>query len=53
MFRRFLYLIGFLLVVVGYLVRTYLLFVSWAYSELQAKFEKIKSLMILSYMIKL
>ncbi|KAL3598374.1 hypothetical protein D5086_006292 [Populus alba] len=36
-----------------YLVRTHLLFVSRAYSELQTKFEKVKSLMIPSYMIEL
>ncbi|KAI9073389.1 hypothetical protein K1719_044668 [Acacia pycnantha] len=37
----------------GYLVRTHLLFVSRAYSELQTEFEKVKSLMIPSYMIEL
>uniref|UniRef100_A0A6N2LEZ0 Protein Ycf2 n=1 Tax=Salix viminalis TaxID=40686 RepID=A0A6N2LEZ0_SALVM len=36
-----------------YLVRTHLLFVSRAYSELQTEFEKVKSLMIPSYMIEL
>ncbi|KAK9080994.1 hypothetical protein Scep_031027 [Stephania cephalantha] len=39
--------------VAGYLVRTHLLFVSRASSELQTEFEKIKSLMIPSYMIEL
>ncbi|RZC45462.1 hypothetical protein C5167_038438 [Papaver somniferum] len=43
----------FLLLVAGYLVRTHLLFVSRASSELQTEFEKIKSLMIPSYMIEL
>ncbi|KAJ7003017.1 Ycf2 [Populus alba x Populus x berolinensis] len=51
--REFLYSILFLLLVAGYLVRTHLLFVSRAYSELQTKFEKVKSLMIPSYMIEL
>ncbi|MBA0642335.1 hypothetical protein Goklo_026740, partial [Gossypium klotzschianum] len=50
---EFLYSILFLLLVVGYLVRTHLLFVSRAYSELQIEFEKVKSLMIPSYMIEL
>nr|KJB15229.1 hypothetical protein B456_002G166000 [Gossypium raimondii] len=49
----FLYSILFLLLVAGYLVRTHLLFVSRAYSELQIEFEKVKSLMIPSYMIEL
>ncbi|CAN8243361.1 unnamed protein product, partial [Cochlearia groenlandica] len=48
-----LYSILFLLLVAGYIVRTHLLFVSRAYSELQTKFEKIKSLIIPSYMIEL
>ncbi|CAK7324619.1 unnamed protein product [Dovyalis caffra] len=51
--REFLYSILFLLLVTGYLVRTHLLFVSRAYSELQTEFEKVKSLMIPSYMIEL
>nr|YP_011009761.1 hypothetical chloroplast RF21 [Sieruela rutidosperma]YP_011009778.1 hypothetical chloroplast RF21 [Sieruela rutidosperma]WPW43020.1 hypothetical chloroplast RF21 [Sieruela rutidosperma]WPW43038.1 hypothetical chloroplast RF21 [Sieruela rutidosperma] len=51
--REVLYSILFLLLVAGYLVRTHLLFVSRAYSELQTEFEKIKSLMIPSYMIEL
>ena len=42
-----------LLLVAGYLVRTHLLFVSLAYRELQTEFEKVKSLMIPSYMIEL
>nr|YP_010419755.1 hypothetical protein RF2 [Laportea ovalifolia]YP_010419772.1 hypothetical protein RF2 [Laportea ovalifolia]USG53456.1 hypothetical protein RF2 [Laportea ovalifolia]USG53473.1 hypothetical protein RF2 [Laportea ovalifolia] len=49
--REFLYSILFL--VAGYLVRTHLLFVSRAYSELQTEFERVKSLMIPSYMIEL
>ncbi|CAJ1978174.1 unnamed protein product [Sphenostylis stenocarpa] len=51
--QEFLYLILFLLLVAGYLVRTHLLFVSRVYSELQTEFEKVKYLMIPSYMIKL
>nr|UEN67517.1 hypothetical protein RF2 [Sophora wilsonii]UEN67536.1 hypothetical protein RF2 [Sophora wilsonii] len=51
--REFLYSILFLLLVAGYLVRTHLLFVSRAYNELQTEFEKVKSLMIPSYMIEL
>ncbi|EEF39133.1 conserved hypothetical protein [Ricinus communis] len=51
--REFFYSILFLLLVVGYLIRTHLLFVSRAYSELQTEFEKVKSLMIPSYMIEL
>nr|QKK48698.1 Ycf2 [Robeschia schimperii]QKK48718.1 Ycf2 [Robeschia schimperii] len=51
--REVLYSILFLLLVAGYIVRTHLLFVSRAYSELQTEFEKIKSLMIPSYMIEL
>nr|YP_009581324.1 hypothetical chloroplast RF21 [Enemion raddeanum]YP_009581340.1 hypothetical chloroplast RF21 [Enemion raddeanum]QBK49389.1 hypothetical chloroplast RF21 [Enemion raddeanum]QBK49405.1 hypothetical chloroplast RF21 [Enemion raddeanum] len=51
--RELLYSILFLLLVAGYLVRTHLLFVSRASSELQTEFEKIKSLMIPSYMIEL
>nr|QIT05781.1 Ycf2 protein [Gynostemma burmanicum (nom. inval.)]QIT05798.1 Ycf2 protein [Gynostemma burmanicum (nom. inval.)] len=51
--REFLYSILFLLLVAVYLVRTHLLFVSRAYSELQTEFEKVKSLMIPSYMIEL
>ncbi|RKH56466.1 DUF825 domain-containing protein [Corallococcus interemptor] len=43
----------FLLLVAGYLVRTHLLFVFRASSELQTELEKIKSLMIPSYMIEL
>ncbi|KAE9603085.1 hypothetical protein Lalb_Chr12g0206601 [Lupinus albus] len=51
--KEFLYSILFLLLVVGYLVRTHLFFVSRAYSELQTEFEKVKSLMIPSYTIEL
>ncbi|RYR67214.1 hypothetical protein Ahy_A03g013515 [Arachis hypogaea] len=51
--REFLYSILFLLLVAGYLIRTHLLFVSRAYRELQTEFEKVKSLMIPSYMIEL
>ncbi|GLT65716.1 hypothetical protein SLA2020_381300 [Shorea laevis] len=51
--QEFFYSILFLLLVAGYLVRTHLLFVSRAYSELQTEFEKVKSLMIPSYMIEL
>ncbi|KAK5792958.1 hypothetical protein PVK06_034091 [Gossypium arboreum] len=51
--QEFLYSILFLLLVAGYLVRTHLLFVSRAYSGLQTEFEKVKSLMIPSYMIEL
>ncbi|KAF9621396.1 hypothetical protein IFM89_020918 [Coptis chinensis] len=51
--RELLYSILFLLLVAGYLVRTHLLFVSRASSELQAELKKIKSLMIPSYMIEL
>nr|AYP31976.1 hypothetical chloroplast RF21 [Canna iridiflora] len=51
--REFLYSILFLLLVAGYLVRIHLLFVSRASSELQTELEKIKSLMIPSYMIEL
>nr|YP_004940621.1 hypothetical protein RF2 [Neottia nidus-avis]YP_004940627.1 hypothetical protein RF2 [Neottia nidus-avis]AEJ88721.1 hypothetical protein RF2 [Neottia nidus-avis]AEJ88727.1 hypothetical protein RF2 [Neottia nidus-avis] len=50
--REFLYSIFFLLIVAGYLVRIHLLFVSRAYSELQTELEKIKSLMIPSYMME-
>ncbi|KAL4036021.1 hypothetical protein IC575_004743 [Cucumis melo] len=50
---EFLYSILFLLFIVVYLVCTHLLLVSRAYSELQTKFEKVKSLMIPSYMIEL
>nr|YP_009247550.1 hypothetical chloroplast RF21 [Tahina spectabilis]AMW65517.1 hypothetical chloroplast RF21 [Tahina spectabilis] len=51
--RTFLYSILLLLLVAGYLVRIHLLFVSRASSELQTELEKIKSLMIPSYMIEL
>nr|WCF63871.1 Ycf2 [Paris delavayi]WCF63888.1 Ycf2 [Paris delavayi]WCF65679.1 Ycf2 [Paris delavayi]WCF65696.1 Ycf2 [Paris delavayi]WCF66023.1 Ycf2 [Paris delavayi] len=51
--REFLYSILFLLLVAGYLVRIHLLFVSRASIELQIELEKIKSLMIPSYMIEL
>ncbi|KAL8471335.1 hypothetical protein ACS0TY_028843 [Phlomoides rotata] len=51
--REFLYSILFLLLVAGYLVRTHLLFVSRASSELQTEFENVKSLMIPSSMIEL
>nr|YP_010258928.1 hypothetical chloroplast RF2 [Microtis unifolia]YP_010258936.1 hypothetical chloroplast RF2 [Microtis unifolia]UIX23797.1 hypothetical chloroplast RF2 [Microtis unifolia]UIX23805.1 hypothetical chloroplast RF2 [Microtis unifolia] len=50
--REFLYSIFFLLLVAGYLVRIHLLFVSRASSELQTELEKIKSLMIPSYMME-
>nr|YP_009341917.1 hypothetical chloroplast RF2 [Aletris spicata]YP_009341934.1 hypothetical chloroplast RF2 [Aletris spicata]ALV25482.1 hypothetical chloroplast RF2 [Aletris spicata]ALV25483.1 hypothetical chloroplast RF2 [Aletris spicata] len=50
---EFLYAILFLLLVAGYLVRIHLLFVCRASSELQTELEKIKSLMIPSYMIEL
>nr|QWX90475.1 conserved hypothetical protein Ycf2 [Ludisia discolor]QWX90493.1 conserved hypothetical protein Ycf2 [Ludisia discolor]UNB13917.1 conserved hypothetical protein Ycf2 [Ludisia discolor]UNB13934.1 conserved hypothetical protein Ycf2 [Ludisia discolor] len=50
--REFLYSIFFLLLVAGYLVRIHLLFVSRASSELQRELEKIKSLMIPSYMME-
>nr|ANO45209.1 hypothetical chloroplast protein RF21 [Drymophila moorei] len=51
--REFLYSIPFLLLVAGYLVRIHLLSVSRASSELQTELERIKSLMIPSYMIEL
>ncbi|KAI5657538.1 hypothetical protein M9H77_26331 [Catharanthus roseus] len=51
--REFLYSIIFLLLAVGYLDRTHLLFVSWASSELQTEFEKVKFFMIPSSMIEL
>nr|YP_010375468.1 hypothetical protein RF2 [Pontederia africana]YP_010375486.1 hypothetical protein RF2 [Pontederia africana]QXU59333.1 hypothetical protein RF2 [Pontederia africana]QXU59353.1 hypothetical protein RF2 [Pontederia africana] len=51
--REFLYSILFLLLVAGYLIRIHLLFVSRVSSELQTELEKIKSLMIPSYMIEL
>ncbi|KAH1056377.1 hypothetical protein J1N35_034442 [Gossypium stocksii] len=51
--QEFLSSILFLLHAIGYLARTHLLFVSRAYNELQTKFEKVKSLMIPSYMIEL
>nr|YP_010834173.1 hypothetical chloroplast RF2 [Dioscorea banzhuana]YP_010834192.1 hypothetical chloroplast RF2 [Dioscorea banzhuana]WFP44519.1 hypothetical chloroplast RF2 [Dioscorea banzhuana]WFP44538.1 hypothetical chloroplast RF2 [Dioscorea banzhuana] len=51
--REFLYSILFLLLVAGYLVRIHLLFVFRASSELQTGLEKIKSMMIPSYMIEL
>nr|YP_010118405.1 Ycf2 [Pilea plataniflora]YP_010118424.1 Ycf2 [Pilea plataniflora]QQY86017.1 Ycf2 [Pilea plataniflora]QQY86040.1 Ycf2 [Pilea plataniflora] len=51
--REFLYSILFLFLVAEYLVRTHLLFVSQAYSELQTELERVKSLMIPSYMIEL
>nr|YP_009627520.1 hypothetical chloroplast RF21 [Allium chrysanthum]YP_009627538.1 hypothetical chloroplast RF21 [Allium chrysanthum]YP_009627864.1 hypothetical chloroplast RF21 [Allium rude]YP_009627882.1 hypothetical chloroplast RF21 [Allium rude]QBO26250.1 hypothetical chloroplast RF21 [Allium chrysanthum]QBO26268.1 hypothetical chloroplast RF21 [Allium chrysanthum]QBO26594.1 hypothetical chloroplast RF21 [Allium rude]QBO26612.1 hypothetical chloroplast RF21 [Allium rude] len=50
---EFLYSILFLLLVAGYFVRIHLLFFSRASSELQTELEKIKSLMIPSYMIEL
>nr|YP_009869236.1 hypothetical chloroplast RF21 [Allium macranthum]QKJ80740.1 hypothetical chloroplast RF21 [Allium macranthum] len=50
---EFLYSILFLLLVAGYLVRIHLIFFSRASSELQTELEKIKSLMIPSYMIEL
>jgi len=51
--QEFFYSIIFLLLVVGYLVRTHLLFVSRVYSELRTEFEKVKSFMIPSDMIEL
>ncbi|KAL2894479.1 Protein Ycf2 [Bienertia sinuspersici] len=51
--REFFYSILFLLLVARYLVRTHLLFVLRASSELQTDFEKVKSWMIPSYMIEL
>nr|WCQ78592.1 hypothetical chloroplast RF21 [Galeola lindleyana]WCQ78594.1 hypothetical chloroplast RF21 [Galeola lindleyana] len=50
--REFLYSIFLLLLVAGYLVRIHLLFFSRASSELQTELEKIKSLMIPSYMME-
>ncbi|PHT34488.1 Protein Ycf2 [Capsicum baccatum] len=51
--REFLYSILFLFLVARYLVRTHLLFVSRASSELQTEFERVKSLMTPSSMIEL
>nr|QXV93841.1 Ycf2 [Epimedium diphyllum]QXV93858.1 Ycf2 [Epimedium diphyllum]QXV95083.1 Ycf2 [Epimedium trifoliolatobinatum]QXV95100.1 Ycf2 [Epimedium trifoliolatobinatum] len=51
--RELLYSILFLLLVAGYIVRRHLLVVSRASRELQTELEKIKSLMIPSYMIEL
>uniref|UniRef100_A0A3Q7G3T6 Ycf2 N-terminal domain-containing protein n=1 Tax=Solanum lycopersicum TaxID=4081 RepID=A0A3Q7G3T6_SOLLC len=51
--REFLYSILFLLLVARYLVRTRLLFVSRASSELQTEFERVKCLMTPSSMIEL
>ena len=51
--REFFYSILFLLLLAGYLVRTHLLFVFRASSELQTEFEKVKSLMIPSCMMEL
>nr|YP_010581446.1 hypothetical protein RF2 [Triphyophyllum peltatum]YP_010581463.1 hypothetical protein RF2 [Triphyophyllum peltatum]UZT27851.1 hypothetical protein RF2 [Triphyophyllum peltatum]UZT27868.1 hypothetical protein RF2 [Triphyophyllum peltatum] len=51
--REFLYSIFLLLLLAGYLVQTHLRFVSQDSSELQTEFEKVKSLMIPSYMIEL
>nr|YP_010830748.1 hypothetical protein RF2 [Potamogeton distinctus]YP_010830766.1 hypothetical protein RF2 [Potamogeton distinctus]YP_010830920.1 hypothetical protein RF2 [Potamogeton wrightii]YP_010830938.1 hypothetical protein RF2 [Potamogeton wrightii]WFF50638.1 hypothetical protein RF2 [Potamogeton distinctus]WFF50656.1 hypothetical protein RF2 [Potamogeton distinctus]WFF50896.1 hypothetical protein RF2 [Potamogeton wrightii]WFF50914.1 hypothetical protein RF2 [Potamogeton wrightii] len=51
--REFLYSMLFFLLVAGYFVRIHLLFVSRVSSELQIELEKIKSLMIPSYMIEL
>ncbi|KAI5664367.1 hypothetical protein M9H77_23690 [Catharanthus roseus] len=50
---EFLHSILFLLLVAGYLVRTHILFVSQASSELQTEFEKVKYLIIPSSMIEL
>nr|YP_004123459.1 Ycf2 [Rhizanthella gardneri]YP_004123462.1 Ycf2 [Rhizanthella gardneri]ADK25941.1 Ycf2 [Rhizanthella gardneri]ADK25942.1 Yfc2 [Rhizanthella gardneri] len=50
--QEFLYSIFFLLLVAGYLVRMHLLVVFRASSELQTELEKIKSLMIPSYMVE-
>uniref|UniRef100_UPI0030E16942 hypothetical protein RF2 n=1 Tax=Selenicereus megalanthus TaxID=1195127 RepID=UPI0030E16942 len=49
---EFFYSILFLLLVAGYLVRTHLIFVLRASSELQTEFEKVKSLVIPSYTIE-
>ncbi|MFQ6645549.1 hypothetical protein Gotur_019873, partial [Gossypium turneri] len=46
--QEFLYLIFFLLLIARYLVRTHLLFVSRAYSELQTEFEKLKNLFLVA-----
>ncbi|KAL5555600.1 hypothetical protein UlMin_037836 [Ulmus minor] len=46
--REFLYSILFLLLVAGYLVRTHLLFVSRAYSELQTEFKRLKNLFLVA-----
>nr|YP_008964910.1 hypothetical protein RF2 [Schwalbea americana]YP_008964925.1 hypothetical protein RF2 [Schwalbea americana]CDJ38675.1 hypothetical protein RF2 [Schwalbea americana]CDJ38700.1 hypothetical protein RF2 [Schwalbea americana] len=51
--QEFIYSIFFLLLVVGYLFFTHLLFVSGASSELQTKFERVKSLMMESSIIEL
>nr|YP_009689001.1 Ycf2 [Paris japonica]YP_009689018.1 Ycf2 [Paris japonica]QEL51632.1 Ycf2 [Paris japonica]QEL51649.1 Ycf2 [Paris japonica] len=51
--REFLYSILFLLLVAGYLVRIHLFFVSRTSIDLYIELEKIKSLMIPSYMIEL
>nr|AKT74001.1 hypothetical chloroplast RF21 [Corsia cf. boridiensis SPL470-2] len=51
--REFLYSILFLLLVAGYLIHIHIIFVYRASSELQTELEKIKSLMIPSYMIEL
>nr|YP_009433354.1 hypothetical chloroplast RF21 [Zostera marina]YP_009433371.1 hypothetical chloroplast RF21 [Zostera marina]ATD85264.1 hypothetical chloroplast RF21 [Zostera marina]ATD85281.1 hypothetical chloroplast RF21 [Zostera marina] len=51
--REFLYSILFFLLVAGYSVRIHLLFVSRAPSKLQTELEKIKSFLLLSYMIEL
>nr|BDR61609.1 hypothetical protein RF2 [Dichondra micrantha]BDR61631.1 hypothetical protein RF1 [Dichondra micrantha] len=48
-----LYSILFLLLVAGYLVSIHLIFIYWAFSELQTEFEKVKSLMIPSSMIEM
>nr|QXO02874.1 Ycf2 [Cheirostylis montana]QXO02886.1 Ycf2 [Cheirostylis montana] len=50
--REFLYSIFLLLLVAGYLVHIHLFFVSQASSELQTELEKIKSLMIPSYIVE-
>nr|YP_009092723.1 hypothetical protein ycf2 [Eustrephus latifolius]YP_009092743.1 hypothetical protein ycf2 [Eustrephus latifolius]AIR12577.1 hypothetical protein ycf2 [Eustrephus latifolius]AIR12580.1 hypothetical protein ycf2 [Eustrephus latifolius] len=51
--REFIYSILFLLLVAGYLVTIHLIVASGACSQLQAELEKIKALMMDSYMIEL
>nr|YP_010832659.1 hypothetical chloroplast RF21 [Astragalus jiuquanensis]WFG52401.1 hypothetical chloroplast RF21 [Astragalus jiuquanensis] len=51
--QEFLYSILLFLLVTGYLLFTYLLFISRLYGELQTEFQQVKSLMIPSYIIEL